>query len=63
MAEENCSIAVLGMRLEDWVSGNREKRRSLGSLPGFLTGMICGLVEGACWSWRMRYRQELGEGI
>lgn len=31
----------------------REKRSSEGSLPGFLAGVACMLVGGACLSWRL----------
>lgn len=29
----------------------REKRRSVSSLPGFHAGVVCGLAGCACWSW------------
>lgn len=37
-------IGVLSLR-------NKE-RRPVGSPPGILAGMACGLAGDACWSWR-----------
>lgn len=43
---QGCLPTELGMRLGDWICGNRE-RSSADSLPVFLAGMVCELIR-AC---------------
>lgn len=54
-----CCVSVLGTRLGGLGWKNRE-RRSVGSLPGFLAGMACGLSGGVCWIQRLRKSDESG---
>lgn len=54
------SAAALGLRLGSWVWGNREKRRSVDSLPGFLVG-IAVFYKAKDMFYRARYGA-LGRG-
>lgn len=40
----------------------REKRRSVGSLPHFLGGVACGLADYTSWIWGTEKEQPMEEG-
>lgn len=43
--------------------GQKEKRKSVGSLPGFLASLSCGLLElPDCWSCGLGHKDMLEEG-
>lgn len=43
--------------------GQKEKRKSVGSLPGFLASLSCGLLELLdCWSCGLGHKDMLEEG-
>lgn len=60
---QQISVADLGRDLDIDSMGKKEKKESVGSLPGLLTNLSCGLLElSTCWSCGLGYNDMLEEG-